>query len=78
MPFNSSVWSMTAVAGTLADVALTYDEVEQVEIHCDEANVRSAAVPRRLGFTLDRLEDRPITAPGEHGRHMVWVRRKQT
>ena len=46
---------------------------ERVEIHCDEANVRSAAVARRLGYRLDRLEDRPITAPGEHGRHMIWV-----
>ena len=67
---------MTAVAGCLADLALSLDGVQRVEIHCDEANVRSAAVPRRLGFTLDRLEDTPVTAPGEHGRHMVWVRRR--
>jgi len=69
---------MTAVAGCLADVALSLAGVERVEIHCDEANVRSAAVPRRLGFTLDRMEDTPITSPGEHGRHMIWVRRRPT
>lgn len=69
---------MTVVAGCLADVALSLDGVQRVEIHCDEANVRSAAVPGRLGFTLDRLEDTPITSPGEHGRHMVWVRARTT
>ena len=67
---------MTAVAGRLADVAMTYDEVDRVEIRCDEANVRSAAVPRRLGFALDRLVDTPVTSPGELGRHMVWVRHR--
>ena len=44
-----------------------------MEIHCDEANVRSAAVPRRLGYRLDRIEDDDVTAPGEIGRSMIWV-----
>ena len=65
---------VTAVAGVLADIALSTRGVDRVEIRCDEANVRSAAVPRRLGFHLERIESRPITAPGEHGRHMVWAR----
>ena len=43
-----------------------------VEIHCDEANVASQAIPRRLGYRLEAIEDRAITAPGEVGRHMVW------
>ena len=43
-------------------------------MHCDEANV-SSAVPRRLGFTLERIEDKPILAPGELGRAMIWTRR---
>jgi len=67
---------MTAVAGRLADLALEFDEVERVEIRCDEANIRSAAVARRLGFTLDRMEDMPITSPGEHGRDTVFARRR--
>ena len=45
----------------------------RVEIHCDEANHRSAAIPRRLGYRLDRVEDDAIAAPGESGRSMVWV-----
>jgi RimJ/RimL family protein N-acetyltransferase len=34
----------------LTRVAFEVDRVEQVEIHCDPANVRSAAIPRRLGY----------------------------
>ena len=43
-------------------------------IVCDEANVRSAAIPKRLGYTLDRVETRPPEAPGETGRMQIWVR----
>ena len=49
-----------------------------VEIHCDEANVRSAAVPRRLGYTLAELRDKPPATPAERGREMVWIRRRAT
>ncbi len=41
------------------------DGIERVEIHCDEANVRSAAVPRRLGYRLDRIETDDVSAPGD-------------
>jgi RimJ/RimL family protein N-acetyltransferase len=34
----------------LTRVAFEVDGVERVEIHCDPANVRSAAIPRRLGY----------------------------
>ena len=45
-------------------------------IRCDERNVRSAAVPRRLGFTLEETVTRPPEAPGESGRLMIWARRE--
>ena len=64
----------TAAAGALTDAALALPDVEQIEIHCDEANDRSAAVPRRLGYRLDRIEDAEITAPAETGRKMIWVK----
>lgn len=64
----------TAAAGALTAAALELDGIERVEIHCDEANARSAAVPERLGYTLDRVEPDEITAPGECGRSMVWVK----
>ncbi|MET0458165.1 MAG: GNAT family N-acetyltransferase [Ilumatobacteraceae bacterium] len=64
---------VTAAAEALTEVGLALDGVERMEIHCDEANVRSAAVPRRLGYRLDRIEPDAITSPGELGRMMVWV-----
>ena len=64
----------TALARALTEAALALPDVDRVEIHCDEANVRSAAVPRRLGYRLDRIEDDAVTAPAETGRSMIWVR----
>jgi RimJ/RimL family protein N-acetyltransferase len=63
----------TAASRLLAEVAASYDEVDEVVICCDEANVRSAAVPRRLGFTLARVEEREALATGETGWHQVWT-----
>lgn len=63
----------TAAARVATEVARALPDVQRVEIRCDEANVRSAAIPRRLGYRLDRIEDDEIEAPGESGRGMVWV-----
>jgi RimJ/RimL family protein N-acetyltransferase len=65
---------MTAAAGALTDAAFAVDGIRRVEIHCDEGNVRSAAVARRLGYTLAEIRDKPPQAPNERGREMVWVR----
>ena len=66
---------MTRIAGHLTDLALRLEGIERVEIHCDEANVRSAAVPRRLGYRLDRIVDSPRPqAPADTGRDLIWVR----
>ncbi|MDQ1698361.1 MAG: hypothetical protein QOG34_224 [Frankiaceae bacterium] len=64
---------VTAATRVLAEVAASYDEVDTVAIYCDEANVRSAAVPRRLGFTLVGVEEREPLAAGETGWHQVWT-----
>ena len=63
----------TAAALALTEAAWTLPGVERVEIHCDEANVASRAVPVRLGYRLDRIDDVGATAPGETGRSMVWI-----
>ena len=63
----------TAGARALAEAALALPGVGRVEIHCDEANTASAAVPRKLGFRLDRIEEALITAPSETGRKLIWV-----
>jgi len=64
---------MTRVADALTKAAASVDGVTRVEIHCDADNVRSAAIPQRLGYRLLRVEDREITAPGECGRHLIYA-----
>lgn len=62
-----------AAARALTDVACTLEGIERVYICCDEGNVRSAAIPRALGYTLEAIVDRPPQAPAETGRDMIWV-----
>jgi RimJ/RimL family protein N-acetyltransferase len=64
---------VTAAARALTDAAMALGDITRVEIHCDEANVRSAAVARRLGYRLARIEPDRIVAPAETGRSMIWV-----
>jgi RimJ/RimL family protein N-acetyltransferase len=63
----------TLAAEAMTSVALALPGVNRVEIHCDEANTASAAIPRKLGYHLDRIEKRLPEAPGETGRLMIWV-----
>jgi RimJ/RimL family protein N-acetyltransferase len=69
----------TQTAKVLTGTAFTnLDWVERIEIHMDEANVASVAVPRKLGFTLVREEDRPKVTPGHSGRGYVWALERAT
>lgn len=63
----------TTAARALTDAALRLDDVNTVEIHCDQANVRSRRVPERLGYRLERVEEDQVEAPAEVGRSMIWV-----
>ena len=64
---------MTQVAGRLTEVALAVEGCTRVEIHTDPANVRSAAVPQRLGYELAGLRDAEVLAPAHTGKHQIWV-----
>jgi RimJ/RimL family protein N-acetyltransferase len=64
---SAAARAMTAAAEALPDV-------DRVEIHTDEANRRSAAIPPKLGYRLDRVDVRLPQAPGETGRLQIWVR----
>ncbi|HEY5696321.1 MAG TPA: GNAT family protein [Acidimicrobiales bacterium] len=64
---------VTTAARALTAEALRLPGVVRVEIHCDEANVRSAAVARRCGYRLDRLEPHAVEAPGHTGTFMIWA-----
>jgi len=63
----------TSAASALTSSALDLQGVSRVEIHCDAANLRSAAIPGKLGYRLDRVDAGSATAPGETDRHMIWV-----
>ena len=64
----------TEVAAALTKVAFEVDGVLRVEIHCDPQNVRSAAVPRKLGFVHEAtLRERTTDAEGERRDSMIWT-----
>ncbi|HEX4491560.1 MAG TPA: GNAT family N-acetyltransferase [Acidimicrobiia bacterium] len=63
----------TRAVAALTDTALAVDGIERVLVYCDEANHASAAIPRRLGFTIDRIVAVPPEAAAETGRQLEWV-----
>ena len=65
----------TATTSALVEAAVTHlGEATQIAIRMDQANGASAAIPRKLGFTLDHEEDHAVLAKGHTGRRFVWVR----
>lgn len=65
---------VTEVAAALTRVAFEVNQVGRVEIHCDPANTRSAAVPRRLGFTHEATLRRRLPGRGGELRdEMIWT-----
>ena len=61
-------------AAALTKVAFEVHGVDRVEIHCDPANVRSAAVPKKLGFAHEAtLRRRTLSGDGGRGDSMVWT-----
>jgi RimJ/RimL family protein N-acetyltransferase len=63
----------TRAALALTEAGRQLEGVDRMIIVCDEANVRSAAIPKRLGYTLERVERRPPEAPGETGHMQIWI-----
>lgn len=76
-------WLRTAATGRgvmtravrAAVAALASMGVERVEIHCDEANLPSAAVAERSGFLHVDTREAARDSPSATGRQMVWERR---
>jgi RimJ/RimL family protein N-acetyltransferase len=64
----------TAAAQALTQAAFDLPATGRVEIHTDEANALSAAIPQRLGYQLDRVQVRVPEAPAETGRLQIWVK----
>jgi histidinol-phosphate/aromatic aminotransferase/cobyric acid decarboxylase-like protein/RimJ/RimL family protein N-acetyltransferase len=63
---------ITRSVEALTQAALTINGIQRVEIHCDQANTASTAIPRRLGYHLDRIETRTPRTPSETGHWMIW------
>jgi len=64
----------TEISAALTKVAFAVNRVDRVEIHCDPENVRSAAIPRKLGFTQEALLHRRATKPdGSPADMVIWT-----
>lgn len=65
----------TEASRAMLDVAGTLARLLHAEIRCDAHNAPSAAVPRRLGFTLaTTLEESASSPGGSVGQLPVWTR----
>lgn len=63
----------TEIARVLTTAAFTVAGIDRVEIHHDKANIASAGVPRRLGFTFVGETVDSVTSPGEVGIDCSWT-----
>jgi len=64
----------TECSAALTRVAFEIDHVKRVEIHCDPKNVRSAAIPRKLGYVHEAtLHDRAMDTDGKLRDCMIWT-----
>jgi RimJ/RimL family protein N-acetyltransferase len=64
----------TESTAALTRVAFEVDGISRVEIRCDPDNVRSAAVPAKLGFTHEAtLRQAGVGADGATRDAMVWA-----
>jgi ribosomal-protein-serine acetyltransferase len=61
------------LATTLTDTAFGIDAVTRVEIHHDRANLRSRAVPARIGFIFEGETPDEPHAPGDEGVDWTWA-----
>ena len=65
---------VTEASAALTKVAFEVDQVHRAEIRCDPKNMRSAAIPRKLGYTLEAtLREDTKLSNGEWRDTMVWA-----
>jgi ribosomal-protein-serine acetyltransferase len=62
----------TLAAGALTSAAFTLESVDFVEIHHDEANVRSRRVPEKLGYRLVGTAPDEKTSQADSGVDCTW------
>lgn len=63
----------TEISAALTKIAFEVYKVGRVEIHCDPENLRSAAIPRKLGYNHDgTLRRRVLDSKGVLRDAMIW------
>ena len=64
----------TEITAALTKVAFEIHHVNRVEIHCDPKNIASAAIPEKLGYTLEAtLKQRFKQSENEWRDAMIWT-----
>jgi RimJ/RimL family protein N-acetyltransferase len=64
---------MTRCAEAMTRIAAQVEGVHRIEIHCDPDNVRSAAIPQRLGYRYAEEREAEKMAPAQTGKMQIWV-----
>ena len=63
----------TEMTSALTKVAFEVEKVNRVEIHCDPKNIKSAAIPKKLGYVFEAtLRNRCENIEGELIDSMIW------
>jgi RimJ/RimL family protein N-acetyltransferase len=62
----------TETAAALTKVGFEVEKVERMEIHCSVENIRSAAVPRKLGYQHEATLQKRSFAHGQKSDQMIW------
>jgi len=63
----------TEISAALTKVAFEIEHVNRVEIHCDPKNIKSAAIPKKLGYVFEAtLRNRTENIEGELIDSMIW------
>ena len=59
---------------TIMGVARGLARIRRLEIRCDAANVASSAIPKRLGFSLEKTLDEAASVAGQRGAQLqIWI-----
>jgi len=63
----------TEISAALTKIAFEIEHVNRVEIHCEPNNIRSAAIPKKLGYVYEAtLRNRCENIEGELIDSMIW------